>query len=82
MMCRTWWWVIGKDGDRTVLAGPKRSIEEANSLGYNMGCYFEVLELPTVDKARVAQIIKEQRLEAGQRLPQAMERVSHAGPDD
>ena len=81
-MGRMRYWVLGRDGERTVLAGPKDSLEEANAVGYNMGCYFEVLELPTVDKARAAQIIKERRLEAGQRLPQAMERLGHAGSDD
>lgn len=74
---RAYYWVLGRDGHRTVLAGPKASIQEANDLGYRMGCYFDVLELPTVDRSRAAQIIKARRVENGQPVGEAMERLRH-----
>lgn len=74
---RSYWWIIAKDGERTVLAGPKESLEDANALGYSMGCFFEVMELPTRDRGRAAQIVKAMRLERGEGLDKSMQKLRH-----
>lgn len=74
---RTWFW-CWTEHPRPVLLGPFNTQYEANQCGYrDLQGVFEVVELPTCDRARATQILKYRKLGQTHNIETSLERIRH-----
>lgn len=80
---REYWWVVASFQGRTVIIGPKETEEDANRFGYGqLECPFNVVMMPTRDKARASAMLKARKLEKEGNLGGALERMMHKPPNE
>lgn len=77
-MSREFFYILAQDAGRTVLIGPFDTPEEARGIAWKtLDGYFQVIELPTRDRARATQIIKARKLVKTEDLSESIEPVKH-----
>lgn len=76
-----YWWILAQAGSRAVLRGPFEDAKTANQRGFELGMYFEILQLPTRNEAMAKKMIKEKRLSKGMTLDKALEPIRHDSLD-
>lgn len=74
----TWYWILATQGGRRVLLGPKSTEQEAYQLGYErLPENFEVVPLPTRDRAKATSMLKARGFEKGDTLEDSLKRYRH-----
>lgn len=76
-----WHWVTTVYQGRRVILGPYDTEEKANAVGFEkLENNYEVVELPTRDRARATQQIRHRYFEKGDGLDTVLKRMMHKAP--
>ena len=77
----TYYWIVARYGGRLVILGPKIDEQEAQTFGYQkLDVPFDVIKLPTRDRARATSMIKAKFLESTGDLGGALQWARHQAP--
>ena len=83
LLGQTYFWIVARYGGRLVILGPKIDEQEANEFGYQkLDTPFDIIGLPTRDRARATSMIKARHLDDTGNLGQALQRARHQAPED
>jgi len=74
-----YFWILGMEGGHPVVIGPENSYVSAyqKAMRAFQGAKWAVYRLPTRDRGRAVQMLRNQMVEGGQTLDQALKRFKH-----
>jgi len=75
---RIYWWVLAEHEGKSVIFGPKATEEEAYNLGFDkLNGRFEVVSLPTRDRAKATSMLKARMFEDTGDLDKSLRKFRH-----